>query len=69
LEKRDGGIRPIVVGEIDRRLVSKIVCKAALSSAKTHFEPTQLGVGVKGGAEAIVHSVNILFFRTWINLL
>ena len=29
LGKKDGGIRPIAFGEIDRRLVSKIACKAA----------------------------------------
>ena len=60
LGKKCGGIRPIAVGEIDRRLVSKIACKAALPTAKAHFEPTQHGVGVEGGAEAIVHAINVL---------
>ena len=57
LIKKDGGVRPMAVGETLRRLA----CKLALSSIKTDiptfFHPQQLGVGTANGAEAIVHSV------------
>ena len=34
LEKKGGGVRPIAVGEILRRLVGKVLCKIAQDSAK-----------------------------------
>jgi hypothetical protein len=56
--KKDGGIRPIVVGEVFRRLISKL-CVSAVSHAVTEYlEPLQLGVGVHGGCEAVLHSFN-----------
>ena len=56
LAKRDGGIRPIAVGMVWRRLVAK--CAAAYATTKTahELEPRQVGVGVRGGAEAAVHA-------------
>jgi hypothetical protein len=54
--KKDGGIRPIAVGLTLRRLVAKVACSRAMESCKTVLAPTQLGVGVKGGAEALTHA-------------
>jgi len=57
--KKDGGIRPIAVGLTLRRLVSKIANSCAQESCSNVLAPTQLGVGVKGGAEALVHSARL----------
>jgi hypothetical protein len=58
LAKKDGGIRPIAIGEIFRRLVSKIANFHAMSRTKEYFARRQFGVGIKTGAEAILHGVN-----------
>ena len=52
-----GGIRPIAVGEVMRRLVSKCLAQSVRQSAHSHLSPLQLGVGTSNGAEAIVHAV------------
>src|SRR6266516_129866 len=61
--KKDGGIRPIAVGLTLRRLVAKIASFRALSSCAAVLGPSQLGVGVKGGAEALVHSARMYVQR------
>ena len=53
--KRNGGHRPIAVGEVLRRLVSKCLASLTRSPAISLFAPLQLGVSVQGGCEAIVH--------------
>ena len=53
--KKDGGVRPIAVGVTLRRLAAKVACRVATTDCLTHLKPRQLGVGVKGGAEALVH--------------
>ena len=53
--KKDGGVRPIAVGLTLRRLVAKIVCRVATEQCIDKLKPRQLGVGVKGGAEALAH--------------
>ena len=57
LKKKDGGVRPVAVGEIYRRLVGK--CMAALFNpqAATILQPHQLGVKTSGGCEAIIHAL------------
>ena len=57
LLKKDGGIRPIAVGETFRRLVSKCLNSAIRREAATILSPLQLGVGVRGGCEIAIHSV------------
>ena len=57
-KKKSGGVRPIAVGEVLRRLTSKCLTHAVQEEAISVLTPLQLGVGVKGGCEAIVHSVN-----------
>jgi hypothetical protein len=59
LLKKDGvGIRPVAVGEVLRRLVSKIAMKKVAAEAIQFLMPFQLGVGVSSGVEAIVHGLN-----------
>nr|GEY08214.1 putative reverse transcriptase domain-containing protein [Tanacetum cinerariifolium] len=58
LFKPDNGIRPIVVGTIWRRLVSKVAMKGVGKEMSKYLSDFQFGVGVSGGAEAILHSVN-----------
>ena len=57
-KKRGGGLRPIAVGEVLRRLVSKSLSTVLRQEAIQVLSPHQLGVGVKSGCEAIVHSVS-----------
>ena len=61
LLKKKGGIRPIAVGEILRRLIANCLAKEANLEATELFQNLQLGVGVKGGAEAIIHSTKISY--------
>ena len=56
LEKKSGGIRPIAVGYIWRRLAAKCANAYAISRLTSFFSPRQLGVGVPGGCEAAVHA-------------
>jgi hypothetical protein len=60
LVKRDGGLRPIAIGETIRRLVSKCCCEATIEDAKIIFGPLQVGVATQGGAEASIHAVRRL---------
>lgn len=53
--KKDGGVRPIAVGVTLRRLAAKVACNTATEDCLAYLKPRQLGVGVKGGAEALVH--------------
>ena len=53
--KKDGGIRPIAVGLTLRRLTAKIACRYVSDKCTAILKPRQLGVGVKGGAEALAH--------------
>ena len=55
--KKDGGIRPIAVGEILRRLTSKGFSHAVAEKAASILSPSQLGVGVPGGCEAMAHTL------------
>ena len=52
-----GGLRPIAIGEVLRRLISKCVARAVQSEAVSFLSPLQVGVGIPGGCEAIVHSL------------
>ncbi|GJR29603.1 putative reverse transcriptase domain-containing protein [Tanacetum coccineum] len=60
LVKPGGGIRPIVVGMVWRRLVSKVSATMIGHSLNGYLNDLQLGVGVSGGGEAIRHVVNRL---------
>ncbi|XP_055330571.1 uncharacterized protein LOC129582962 isoform X1 [Paramacrobiotus metropolitanus] len=56
LKKPTGGIRPIAVGEVLRRLASKIISARCQEEMGRKLRPVQLGYGTKGGAEAAVHA-------------
>ena len=57
-QKKDGGLRPIAVGEVLRRLTSKCLSHSVQEQAIQTLTPLQVGVGVKGGCEDIVHAVS-----------
>ena len=72
-KKKSGGLRPIAVGEVLRRLTSKCLAASARSEVLNRLLPHQLGVGVKGGCETIIHSVSNLLSsnppgRCWVLL-
>ena len=60
LVKPGGGIRPIAVGTVWRRLVSKVASSSVGDSMNSYLQDFQFGVGVPGGCEAVLHSVNML---------
>lgn len=60
LLKPNGGIRPIAVGLTLRRLVSKVALAGVLPAVSEYLQPHQVGVGVRGGAEGLVHALNRL---------
>ncbi len=58
LKKKIAGIRPVAVGEILRRLVSKLGLSKVRQKAAEVLSPLQVGVGVRHGAEATIHGFN-----------
>ena len=56
--KKDGGIRPVVVGEVFRRLISKLCVYSIRPDIMQYLQPIQLGVGLSGGTEAVLHAFN-----------
>ena len=56
-KKKDGGFRPIAVGEVLRRLTSKCISRAVHAEASSILSPLQVGVGIPNGCEAIIHAV------------
>nr|GEV32592.1 hypothetical protein [Tanacetum cinerariifolium] len=60
LVKPGGGIRLIVVGPVWRRLVSKVCAIMIGHSLDGYLDCLQFGIGVAGGSEVVLHSVNCL---------
>ncbi|KAK3241601.1 hypothetical protein CYMTET_48647 [Cymbomonas tetramitiformis] len=68
--KPGGGVRPIACGEVLRRLAGKVVCRQMRMRFAAHFgappgdgaasSAAQVGVGVQGGAEVCMHTVQAL---------
>ena len=58
LVKLDNGIRPIVMGTVLRRLMSKVAMKGVGKDIAKYLGDFQFGVGVPGGTKAILHSVS-----------
>ena len=56
-KKKDGSLRPIAVGEVLRRLAAKSAMASLREKIVGLLSPIQLGVGVRGGCEAMVHVV------------
>ena len=63
LRKKDDGIRPIAIGETLRRLTAKICLQKNHAAITQYFSPYQVGLNVKCGGEAIVHSVASIIER------
>ena len=57
LRKKDGGVCPIVVGYVFRRLASKIIPRRVVNDLSNELRPIQLGVGVRNGCEGAVHFI------------
>lgn len=56
LPKQGGGVRPLALGEVCARIIS--ICAVRLARrVPDALAPTQLGVGVPGAIESILHSV------------
>ena len=53
----NNGIRPIAIGELFYRLAGVIVVRKVTADAAALLAPHQLGVGVRCGAEQILHSL------------
>jgi hypothetical protein len=62
LHKKDGGIRPIAIGNCLRRLTSKLACFQSRNIVNSYLSPYQLGVATKLGCEAAIHTT-----RTFVN--
>ncbi|GJY66892.1 putative reverse transcriptase domain-containing protein [Tanacetum coccineum] len=60
LVKLGGGIRPIAVDTVWRRLISKVIAVLIGHSLDGYFNDLQFGVGVLGGGETILHAMNRL---------
>ncbi len=60
LRKKDSSIRPIAIGEIIRRLTSKICLRRVTAKARRYLAPYQLGIGVPNAIETILHGLNSL---------
>ena len=54
IAKKTGGIRPIAVGYIWRRLAAKVACSHVKEAATALLAQRQLGFDIPGGAEAKV---------------
>ena len=55
ISKKSGGIRPIAIGYLWRRLAGKVACHRVSEQAAALLAPRQLGFGVPGGCESAVH--------------
>ena len=64
LEKPNGGVRPIAVGEAVYRLIGRVLLASdpvtSMQAASIYVGETQYGVGVPGGVEIPVHAIREL---------
>ena len=56
LSKKDGGVRPIAVGNTLRRLAGKACMFKVSCNLTDEFQPHQMGVCIQSGAEVAVHA-------------
>ena len=59
LEKKGGGVRPIAIGCILRRLAAKAIGSQLKSRMGDLLAPRQLGYGTPHGCEVVVHAVRM----------
>ena len=55
LRKKDGGPRPIAIGEAWMRVFARLLASAVSASVGPIFAPLQWGIGIPGGAEIVAH--------------
>ena len=60
LSKPDGGVRPIAVPSLLRRLAGKALCRACKDSLSAILGRQQFAVGLAAGTETLAHSVRAL---------
>ncbi|CAI7737930.1 unnamed protein product [Closterium sp. NIES-54] len=60
LEKPNGGVRPIAIGEALLQVVAKAALHTLGEETRGFFSSVQHGVAVPGGAECIIHTVRAL---------
>ena len=56
LSKKDGGVRPIAVGNTLRRLAGKACMFKVSRNLTNEFQPHEMGVCIPSGAEVAVHA-------------
>ena len=56
MRKGDGGLRPIAIGSIYRRLACRIAARHVATTVGEELRPVRLGVGTPQGCEAAVHA-------------
>ena len=56
LLKKDGGVRPIAVGYVWRRIAGKVACNRLTERSAGLLAPRQLGFRVARGCESAVHA-------------
>ena len=61
LEKDSGGVRPIGIGNIERRFMAKCVIAVAGPTATEAAGTTQLAVGLTAGIEGAIHAARRLW--------
>ena len=61
LDKREGAVRPIGVGEVIRRIMGKCVMSVTKKDVIDACGPLQVCAGHKSGSEAAVHAMRSVF--------
>ena len=63
LQKANGGIRGIVVGDVIRRLVAKTLAKQFMTRFEDATKPFQYALSTRAGCESIAHVVQVMTDR------
>ena len=56
-------ISPIAIGQVLRRLVTKVLLPATIADTKGYLEPEQLANGIPSAMDAVVHDARMLMKR------
>ena len=67
LQKKDGGLRPIAVGSVYRRITAKVATSSVYGQIGAELRPVQLGVATRNGCEAAVHAVRAYIQQSEVN--
>jgi hypothetical protein len=60
LTKANGKIRPIAVGDTWLRFLGRATCPRISATVGPLLLPNQFGVGIRGGAEKVIHQLNLI---------